>query len=113
AEGVTFEKHIASAAAILAAPDAQAEFGINAPTVKTNGESSGEAVLPDGYTELVFISKKIKADSLIYLSPLSATNNQTLYIDGKAAATQAGNGWFKVKIDQAQVGNIKFGWWIL
>ncbi len=113
ADGVTFDKHIASTSAIIAAEQTASQIGENTASILTNGEISGKAVLPAHATEILVRSDKIKNSSLIYTTPLSSTNNQILYVESKKAAEGGLEGWFKIKIDQAIDKDIEFSWWIL
>ena len=108
AEGVTFDKNIASSSAVIAASQTFAEIGENANSIVTNGEASGQAVLPAGQQELLIRNGKVKTNSLIYISPEGSTSGQVLYLD-----TKKENEWFKVKVDEPSSADIKFNWWIL
>jgi len=108
AEGVTFDKNIASSSAVIAASQTFAEIGENTNSIVTNGEASGQAVLPAGQQELLIRNGKVKTNSLIYISPEGSTSGQVLYLD-----TKKENEWFKVKVDEPSSADIKFNWWIL
>jgi hypothetical protein len=108
ANGITFDKNIASVSAVIAADQTFSEIGENTASIKTNGEASGKAVIPAGTTELLIRSDKVTNESLVYVTPLSSTQNQIIYVDSKKAGA-----WFKVKIDQAISGDIEFSWWVL
>lgn len=108
AQGVTFDKNIASASAVIAAEQTFSEIGENTSSILTNGEASGQAVLPLGQQELLIRNSKVKEKSLIYISPEGTTSGQLLYLDSKKE-----NEWFKVKLDSPAGADIKFNWWIL
>jgi len=108
AQGVTFDKNIASESAVIAKEQTFAEIGENTSSVVTNGEASGQAVLPAGQQEMLIRNSKVKDNSLIYVSPEGSTNGQVLYLDEKKEGE-----WFKVKLDATSSAGIKFNWWIL
>lgn len=108
AEGVTFDKNIASSSAVIAASQTFAEIGENTSSIITNDEASGQAVLPRGETELIIRNGKVKENSLVYISPEGSTSGQVLYLDSKKE-----NEWFKVKLDLPAQNDIKFNWWVL
>jgi hypothetical protein len=107
-QGVAFDKNMSSSSAVLNKDTTWSKYAINAPGIETNNEVSGEATLPIGETELVIINNKVKSNSLIYVSPLSSTSNQILYVESKGEGK-----YFKVKIDQPITNELKFNWWIL
>ena len=108
AEGVTFDKNMASASAVIAAEQTFSEIGENTSSIVTNGEASGQAVLPTGQQELLIRNSKVMENSLIYISPEGTTSGQLLYLDSKKEGA-----WFKVKVDSPATNEIKFNWWIL
>ena len=108
AQGVDFDKFEASASAIIAAPQAWIEFGENTPAIKTNSQASGNAILPSGQSEILIANTKVKANSLVYVTATTSTNNQIIYVSAKKEGA-----WFKVKIDQPINQDITFNWWIL
>ncbi|MFA6005802.1 MAG: hypothetical protein WC775_04950 [Patescibacteria group bacterium] len=108
ADGVTFDKNIASSSAIIDANTAWQQYGVATAAIRTNGESSGQAVIPAGTTELTILNTKVKGNSLVYVTALSSTNNQTIYVEAKKEGA-----WFKIKIDQPISTEVTFNWWIL
>lgn len=99
-------------------------------SVITNA-TAGEAILPAGRTELTLYNPAITNHSLIYLTPLSSTQNKVLFVKAKIAAgssdpfpptdnqttatakTGEPLGWFTVGIDEPIDREIKFNWWII
>jgi len=79
----------------------------------TTNATAGEAILSAGETEVMIQSSLITDKSLIYITPLSDTQNKVLYVKAKKAASDEEPGWFKVDIDQAINQDIKFNWWII
>ncbi len=74
----------------------------------TSSATIGEATVPAGITTLTVKTTAVTDQSLIYITPLSSTNNQVLYVKTKTP----GNG-FTVNIDAAITKNVKFNWWIV
>ena len=107
-QGVDFRKYEASDSAMITPAQTWAEYGQNVPSIKTNNEASGNAILPVGATEVLIANTKVKSNSLIYVTATSSTGNQILYV----VAKQEGQ-WFKVKIDQPVGNDVTFNWWIL
>jgi hypothetical protein len=70
--------------------------------------SAGTAILPTGLIELAIPNNQVTNNSLIYITPISSTGNQVLYLKGKEDHTS-----FTVGIDSPVNLDIKFNWWIV
>ena len=94
---------------IIATPEATTSgvFADFAPEVKANA-SVGLATLPAGLTQVQISNTQVTSQSLIYLTPTSATRNQVLYLKTKAAGQS-----FTVAIDQPIPTDIEFQYWII
>ena len=71
-------------------------------------DTVGTGTLPANYTEVTILSSGTRADSLIYLTPLSSTANQTLYIKHKLPGVG-----FVVGMDQPFNSPAQFNWWVI
>jgi hypothetical protein len=71
-------------------------------------DSAGTSLLPANFTEVTILSDQVAPGSLIYLTPLSSTQNQVLYVKQKLPGTG-----FIVGIDRTLSTSIKFNWWII
>ncbi|MCD6225585.1 hypothetical protein J7J95_00670, partial [bacterium] len=80
--------------------------------VKTNA-TAGEGIIPRGETQVTIKNNKITSQSLVYITPLSDTQNQVLYIKNKKSATENEDGFFTVAINQPLDADIHFNWWII
>lgn len=110
--------------AIIAAYDNYLEMGVYAPAIETNA-TAGIGILPAYETEVIIKSPFVTDKSLIYLTPISDTANQVLYLEAKKAHQTAvldefglevepeEKGWFKVALDDHLNQDIKFNWWII
>ena len=89
-------------------------------------QTTGRAILPAGNRELTINNPNVRADSLIYLTPLGSTNNQVLYVKQVSApdqeteaalATQSGvlapTRSFTIGLDAPALTDISFTWWIV
>jgi hypothetical protein len=98
------------------------------PAAHLEGETSsnataGTAILPAGETEMLIANNSITDNSLVYLTPLSSTENKVLYVKAKKSPTscladqlsscQAEKGWFKVALDSPIEHDIQFNWWVI
>lgn len=70
--------------------------------------SAGLATLPAGAIQITIPNPHVTPESLIYVTPISSTANQVLYIYNKEARTS-----FTVAVDQALPQDIQFNWWII
>ncbi len=70
--------------------------------------SVGTGLLPANFTEITVLSNQIAADSLVYLTPLSSTGNQVIYVKEKLPGVG-----FIVAIDSSLSIPINFNWWII
>jgi len=115
----TFEK-------LIIASQEASQSGEIIPGVWVTNASAGSAVLPAGNTETIIYSPKVKEESLVYLTPLSSTQNNVLYVKAKKATSGECKlettpnptslkdcGWFKVGVDHPLAKEVKFNWWII
>ncbi|MBI2590935.1 MAG: tail fiber domain-containing protein [Candidatus Blackburnbacteria bacterium] len=73
-----------------------------------SNSTAGQAVMPAGLTTLIISNPNVTNNTLIYVTPQSSTNNQTLYVLNKVAGS-----YFAVAIDHPTLYDIKFNWWII
>jgi len=72
---------------------------------------------------MIIYSPMVKEESLVYLTPLSSTQNNVLYVKAKKASPPGVQtcftpgvqncGWFKVGVDTPLPQGVKFNWWII
>jgi hypothetical protein len=74
----------------------------------TPSATIGTALLPAGQKGLFVETSAITEKSLIYITPISSTGNQVLYVKTKST----GSG-FTIDIDTVIDRDIKFNWWIV
>jgi len=106
--------------AIIAASENEEETGNYSPAIKTNA-TAGIGILPANKSEIMIYSKKISEKTLIYITPITDTENKVLYVKSKHAKEEClveepeciSEGWFKVGVDMAIDNEIKFNWWII
>ena len=109
----------------IAASASQSAEIITPTEIKTNA-TAGEAVLPAFETEMTIKSPFVTEKTLIYVTPISDTQNKVIFVKAKKATestSQEGDsaptsevkepGWFKVAIDTPIDKEIKFNWWII
>ncbi|MCR4328933.1 MAG: tail fiber domain-containing protein, partial [Candidatus Roizmanbacteria bacterium] len=114
AQGVNFDKYVASSSALLSPTQTWDTYGQNLPSFVTNGQASGTGILPAGTTEILILNSKVKNGSLIYVTPTGSTDNQVLYMSAKHEKTaDTDHSWFKVALDKPLTHDIEFTWWIL
>jgi len=83
-------------------------FNEVATDAATLGASVGHATLPAGSQTLLIDNPKVTSETLIYLTPLSSTGNQSLYVLDKTPG--AG---FTVAMDAPLTNDVQFNWWIV
>lgn len=75
--------------------------------------TTGGAVLPVGATTFTIVSNQITANSRIYVTPTSSTNNQVLYVSSVQGVTATTEGKATIAIDAALAVPLSFNWWII
>jgi hypothetical protein len=99
------------------------ELGIASEDLSTNPnaapeteKTSGKAVVKAGQSEVAIVSKKVTADSLIYITPTSDAGGQTVYVKVQQAdnpETPIIEGGFVVGFENVISTNVTFNWWIV
>ncbi len=80
----------------------------------TTNATAGKATLPAGETEITIKSPFVTENTLIYVTPISDTQNKVLFVKAKKAAGSTNElGWFKVGIDVPINSAIEFNWWLI
>ena len=97
---------------LIAAGETEEQVGIDAPSLKTNA-STGIATLPRGETEILIYNSHVSDQSLIYVTPITATDNKVLFVKAKKANTEDNDGYFRVAIDRPINHDITFNFWII
>jgi hypothetical protein len=77
-------------------------------TQTNSNATAGTATLPAGETVVTIENTLVKDNTLIYLTPLSNTNNQVLYVSSKTSDTG-----FTVAINQTAPTDIEFTYWLI
>jgi len=93
--------------AIIAGGEATASAEIGENEVQKNA-TAGKAVLKAGLTELTIHSSAITDQTLIYVTPISNTQNKVLFVKAKKAGD-----YFTVAIDTAINSDIEFNYWLI
>lgn len=74
----------------------------------TSNATIGTSAIPAGTTEVVINNALITDTTLIYLTPISNTNNQVLFVKAKAAGTS-----FTIAINNEAPEPISFNYWLI
>ena len=78
----------------------------NGPILTTTA-SAGTTQIPEGYSHITINNPKITQNTLIYVTPISSTNNRTLYVklqsDGQAI----------IGFDTPNTAPVSFNWWLV
>lgn len=85
---------------------------ISETEIETNA-TAGQATLPANEAEITIKSQFVKENTLIYVTPISDTQNKVLFVKAKKATAEQEPGWFKVAIDSPIGQDIEFNWWII
>jgi len=93
---------VANSDSVIATESAQ----INPGEIATNS-IAGKAVLAAGQTEIKINNPKLKTEGLIYVTPVSSTQNKVLYVKSKDVGT------FTVGFSEAIDTDVEFNWWII
>ena len=65
-------------------------------------------VIPAGSRSIMIANERVTANSLIYITPITSTYNQVLYVSDKNPGTS-----FTVSLDTPLPANAEFNWWIV
>ena len=68
----------------------------------------GTGLLPTNFTDVTVLSSQVEANTLIYLTPLSSTGNQVLYVKQKLPGVG-----FIVGLDHPSTTPVEFNWWVI
>ena len=113
AEGkANFAGGIGIGSEILSTP----EVASGSSATVTASKTSGKSTLGAHATQITIESDQITENSLIYVTPVSSTQNQVLYVKSQTAenpTTGEKEGKFVVGFDQPINTNVNFNWWII
>ena len=90
---------------VIAAPNGTQQTIGGAPT---GNATAGKALLPAGQTEVVIPNAQVQANTLIYLTPLTNTQNQVLFVKNKADSQS-----FTVAMNAALPQDVEFNYWLI
>jgi len=96
---------LAGVMALYMAGCSKVEEPARAPAANT---TIGTATIASGSAEIVVANQKVTDQTLIYLTPISDTSNQVLYVKSK----QAGTG-FTVAVPASPSAGISFNYWLV
>jgi hypothetical protein len=74
----------------------------------TTQATIGQGTIPAGAQSITIANARVTDQSLIYITPITSTGNQVLYVAQKAAGTS-----FTVALDSALNAPVEFNWWIV
>ncbi|MDP4001715.1 MAG: hypothetical protein Q8P69_01570, partial [bacterium] len=95
---------------IIVANNINPEASVSGTVVEgeiTTNATAGTAVLPAGLAELKIKNEKLKVNSLIYITPVTSTQNKVLYVKTKDV------GEFTIGFNEAIDTAVEFNWWII
>jgi len=84
----------------------EAETATDSAQVATNA-SAGQGLLAAGELEVQIITEQLTENSLVYITPVSDTENRVLYVKEKNEA------YFTVALNEALENTVEFNWWII
>lgn len=91
---------------VASSQEATVSGTVNPGEISTNA-TAGKAVLPENVTDIKIVNSKITDKTLIYVTPLSSTENKVLYVKSKE------NGSFTVGFNESIPTAVEFNWWII
>ncbi len=74
----------------------------------TTQATIGQGTIPAGTGSITIANARVTDQSLIYITPITSTGNQVLYVAQKVAGTS-----FTVALDTALTQPVEFNWWIV
>lgn len=106
ASGSADFNQVATSELVIAAGSTAIDSSTSATT--NSNASIGIAIMPANQTEVFIPNTKIDGTTLVYLTPVSDTQNQVLFVKSKAD-----NSGFTVGINQAVTQSIQFNYWLV
>ncbi len=97
---------------IIASAKSNTDLASSTATTSSNA-TIGIATLPAGQTQVHIDNPNIDNSTLVYLTPISDTQNQVLYVLNKASTTNSTLGYFTVAINQSIPTDISFNYWLI
>ena len=105
---------VATQKLIIASQNVEPELENQVSGVVSTNATAGKATLLAGETEITIKSPFVTENTLIYVTPITDTQNKVLFVKAKKAVSSENElGWFKVGIDTPINQEIKFNWWII
>lgn len=75
--------------------------------VVTSNSTAGKAILTANSESVRINNTKVKDNSLIYVTPITSTQNRVLYVKSK------GQGYFEIGFSESLDQDVEFNWWII
>ncbi|HLE50089.1 MAG TPA: hypothetical protein VI791_03025, partial [Patescibacteria group bacterium] len=107
ASGAASFRELATSGLIIASAATESATATSSGAFNTNA-TIGTGTITAGTTELIIANSNVRLGTYVYLTPISNTSNQVLYIKSK----QEGAG-FTVAINQALTTDIMFNYWLI
>jgi len=101
-------KDITTEMLTIASAESSASATASTSTSITTNATAGKAILPANSTEFTINNAHVTDQTLVYVTPVTDTQNQVLYVKSKKASE-----WFKVAINQPLPYDLEFNWWII
>lgn len=84
------------------------EAGATVSGFLSGNAAIGTGILPASQIEVIINTTKVTSNSFIYITPVTTTNNQVLYVKEKIPGVS-----FTVGINNQANTDIRFNWWII
>jgi|GEM_PF-3839834 len=114
-DGEASFSQVATDKLIIAANSLNPSDTSNTSEVQTNA-SAGVAIVPELTNEITIYNSKVTDQSLIYLTPLSSTQNKVLYVKEKQSCSESVDEcipYFVAGFNEALSEPVNFNWWIV
>jgi hypothetical protein len=93
-----------------------ASISAEASATANINNSTGQAEILAGQTEVKIKTARLTENSMIYVTPLTSTNNQVIYVKNKllnSEFTDENEAEFTVGFDLPLNKDVQFNWWII
>jgi len=105
---------VATQKLVIASQNVEPELENQASGIVSTNATAGKATLAAGETEITIKSPFVTENTLVYVTPITDTQNKVLFVKAKKAVTSDNEvGWFKVGIDVPINSAIEFNWWVI
>jgi hypothetical protein len=101
---------------VIAGSEATTSASFDGLVTQTSA-TAGTATIPAGSRDIIIENPKVTDNTLVYVTPLTSTQNNVLYVKTKESCSQSSSfscePYFVIGFDTALTSSVEFNWWII